>query len=227
MKKLLASCLLASAVGMGSTFFAAFSISGDMTVGSEYVFRGIKLADNTFHPSVELGFDDLYVGIWGALPMENRSSEGYIDEWDVYAGYNFTISDNLGLDVGATYYYYPIDEADDTLEAYVGLNWDLEGWTPGIYGYYDFDLETWTLQASIGYSIPFEDAGTSLDLTATYGYVSPNEGDSYSYYGVDAVVPYQLNDSTAISAGVHWATHTIDDLEDNHFYFTLGVSFGG
>lgn len=227
MKKLLASCLLASVVGVGSSAYAAFSISGDMTVGSDYVFRGIKLADTTFHPSVELAFDDLYVGVWGALPLEKRSSMGYIDEWDVYAGYGFALSDNLSMDVGATYYYYPIDGADDTLEAYVGFNWDLEGWTPGIYGYYDFDLETWTLQASVGYSIPFESAGTSLDLSATYGYVSPDEADSYSYYGVSAVMPYQINDSTSVSAGVHWATNDIDGLEDNHLYFTLSLTFGG
>ena len=87
MKKLVASCLLASVVGMGSTSFAAFSISGDMTFASEYIFRGIKLAENTFQPSVEVAVDDFYVGVWGSLPTEKRNSMGYTDEWDAYAGY--------------------------------------------------------------------------------------------------------------------------------------------
>ena len=225
MKKLLTTCLLASILGVGTSAYAAFSLSGDMTFGSQYVFRGVKLADNTFHPSLEAGFDDFYIGIWGAIPTEKRSSMGYTDEWDAYAGYGFALSDNLNLDIGVTYYYYPTKVHDDTFEPYVGLTWDLDGWTPSVYTYYDIELEAWTFQGSLGYSIPLASAGTSLDLTATYGYLMPKEGDSWSYYGVSAVVPYQISDSASVSAGLHWATNTIDGAEDNFFYFTVGVTF--
>ena len=225
MKKLLTTCLLASILGVGTSAYAAFSLSGDLTFGSQYINRGVKLADNTFHPSVEAGFDDFYIGIWGALPTEKRGSEGYIDEWDVYGGYRFSLSDDLSLDIGATFYYYPIDEVEDTFEPYVGLTWALDAWSPAVYVFYNVDLKNWTGQGSLGYSIPIASAGTSLDLTATYGYVMPDVGDSYSYYGVSAVVPYQISDSAALSAGLHWATNTIDGAEDNFFYFTVGVTF--
>ena len=76
MKKTLAALALAAALGSGSASFAAFTLSTDLTFGSEYVFRGIKLADNTLHPSVEAGFDNFYLGIWGALPTEKRNSMG-------------------------------------------------------------------------------------------------------------------------------------------------------
>ena len=132
MKHTLATLALAAALGAGSASHAAFSMSTDLTFGSEYVFRGIKLADNTFHPSVEASFDDFYIGLWGALPTEKRGSMGYIDEWDLYAGYTFQLSDNLSLDIGATFYYYPIDEADDTFEPYVGLSWDIDEVYDGI-----------------------------------------------------------------------------------------------
>jgi len=224
MKKTLAALALVAALGAGSASYAAVSLSTDLTFGSEYVFRGIKLADNTLHPSVEAGFDDFYIGIWGALPTEKRTSEGYIDEWDAYAGYGFALSDNLSLDIGATYYYYPIDEVTDTIEPYVGLTWDLDGWSPGVYVYYDFEYENWTGQASLGYSIPFASAGTSLDLTGTYGYVKSKDDDSYSYYGVSAVVPYQISDNASVSAGVHWASNNFEGLDDNHVYFTLSVT---
>jgi uncharacterized protein (TIGR02001 family) len=224
MKKTLAILALATALGAGSASHAAFTLSTDLTFGSEYVFRGIKLADNTFHPSVEAGIDDFYIGIWGALPTEKRSSMGYIDEWDAYAGYSVSLSDNVSLDIGATYYYYPIDEAEDTFEPYVGLSWDLDSWSPAVYVYYDIDLKVWTGQGSLGYSIPLASAGTSLDLSGTYGYVKPDEGESYSYYGVSAVLPYQISDNASVSAGVHWASHTLDFVEDNHVYFTVSVT---
>jgi uncharacterized protein (TIGR02001 family) len=227
MKKLLATTLFATVIAVGTSADAAFTLSGDLTFGSDYVDRGVKLAECTVHPSIEASVDDSYFGVWGALPLEKRNSKGYIDEWDFYAGYGYTLSDTVSLDLGATLYYYPIDQADDTGEAYAGINWDLERWTPGIYGYYDFDLDggTWTLQGSIGYSIPMASAGTSADLSATGGYVSSSDGDSYSYYGVSAVVPYQISASASVSAGVHWASHNIDSLEDNHFYVTVSVSF--
>lgn len=224
MKKTLAALALAAALGAGSASFAAFTLSTDLTFGSEYVFRGIKLADNTLHPSVEASSDNFYIGIWGALPTEKRGSMGYIDEWDAYAGYMFSLSDNLSLDIGATYYYYPIDQEDSTFEPYVGLSWDLDGWSPGLYVYYDTDLETWTGQGSVGYSVPFASAGTSLDLTGTFGYVKPSEGDDYMYYGVSAVVPYQISKNASVSAGVHWASHDIEGLDDNHVYFTVSVT---
>ncbi|RKX34792.1 MAG: hypothetical protein DRP71_05925 [Verrucomicrobia bacterium] len=224
MKKTLTALALAAALGSGSASYAAFTLSTDLTFGSEYVFRGIKLADNTLHPSVEAGFDNFYIGIWGALPTEKRSSMGYIDEWDAYAGYMFSLSDNLSLDIGATYYYYPIDQDFGTFEPYVGLSWDLDGWSPGLYAYYDTDLETWTGQGSVGYSIPLASVGTSLDLTGTFGYVKPNEGDDYMYYGVSAVVPYQISKNASVSAGVHWASHDIEGLDDNHVYFTVSVT---
>ena len=225
MKKYLSAVFLATVFGVSTSANAAFTLSGDQTFGSEYVFRGILLADSAAHPSIEAGVDDAYFGIWGALPLEKRNSKGYIDEWDFYAGYGYALSDTVSFDFGATLYYYPIDQADDTFEAYAGINWDLERWTPGIYGYYDFDLETWTIQGSIGTSVPMADAGTSLDLSATLGHVSPNDADSYTYYGISAVVPYQLSKSSSVSAGIHWASHNIDGLDDNHLYFTVSATF--
>lgn len=226
MKKLLATTLLAAVLGAGTSGFGALSITSDMTFASEYVFRGIKLADNSFQPGLEASFDDFYIGVWGSLPTEKRSSMGYTDEWDAYVGYGFNLTDNMALDFGVTYYYYPDTVLDDTFEAYVGLNWDLDSWSPGVYLYYDIDLKAWTGQGNLGYSIPLGAAGFSLDLNAYAGYIMPDEADDFWYYGADAVIPYVINDTATVSAGLHWATNTVDGLEGNHVYFTLSATLG-
>ena len=42
----------------------------------------------------------------------------------------------------------------------------VSGFTPGLYLYYDFDLEWFTAQANLGFSVPMDNLGTTLDLAA-------------------------------------------------------------
>ena len=48
--------------------------------------------------------------------------------------------------------------------------------------------------------------GASLDLTGKLGYVDARsmDGDSYGYYGVDAVIPYKLKENATVSVGAHY-----------------------
>lgn len=204
---------------------AQYSLSLDLTLASDYIFRGVQLADNTLHPSIEFGYDDFYAGVWAATPIDNRSSAGYIDEYDLYVGYGWALSDTMQLDAGVTHYYYP--EADSTTEGYVGLNFDLEGFTPGVYVYRDFDLDTWTYQFNLGYSMPLETAGTSLDLSAFIGRVDPDDFGHYTYYGASAVMPFALNDNTTLSVGLHYAHNDIGfGIDDDHLFGTVGITMG-
>lgn len=204
---------------------AQYSLSLDLTFASDYVFRGVQLADNTLHPSLEFGYDDFYAGVWAATPIDNRSSAGYIDEYDLYVGYGWALSDTMQLDAGVTHYYYP--EANSTTEGYVGLNFDLEGFTPGVYVYRDIDLDTWTYQLNLGYSMPLETAGTSLDLSAFVGRVDPDDFVHYTYYGASAVMPFALNDNTTLSVGLHYAHNDLGPtIENDHFFGTVGVTMG-
>ncbi len=214
---------------------ADYSLSADISFASDYIFRGIQLADNTLHPSLEVTQGDFYLGMWAALPINNVESMGWTNEYDFYLGYTKELSDKASLDLGATYYYYPDGNVDESTEAYAGLTFDIAGFTPAAYAYYDFDLEVLTLQGSVGYSIPMAGAGTSLDLTATLGYVDPDLGDSYSYYGASAQIPYKLNDNATLTVGVHYASNDIGtvndgetswDVEDNFVYYTAGLTIG-
>lgn len=169
------------AIALASTFaapaFAAdaapaeHTVTGNMTIASTYRFRGI---DQTFgKPALQGGIDyshssGLYAGNWNS---NVSSGAGYPNgnlEMDVYGGYKTTFGD-LGVDVGAIYYYYPGSDKQgwtnkgatngrgvvDNKEVYVGASWKFLSLK-----YYH----------SVGdyFSAPKTDGSNYLDLSATY-----------------------------------------------------------
>lgn len=85
------------------------TITGNFGLFSSYRFRGI---DQTFgKPALQGGIDyshasGLYVGNWNSNISSGAGfAEGNL-EMDFYGGYRTSIGD-VGLDVGAIYYYYP------------------------------------------------------------------------------------------------------------------------
>ena len=217
---------------------SSYSVTTDFTFASEYVFRGVELADNSFQGSVEVSMQDFYIGLWTNQPITRHQD----NELDIYAGYKFNLSDVLSLEVVGTYYWYP--EATDaqvkhTTEAGVGLTYNSGGVTTSLYTYYDFDLEAVTTQVSIGYSFPLQAIGASLDVSGYYGYVDADDvaphspwkiGESYDYYGVDVSVPYRLTDRATFTIGAHWADNNNllmpGEVADDHLWWTAGLTVG-
>lgn len=200
------------------------AFSSDLTLASKYVFRGIQYGGMSLQPSVEVTQDEFYAGIWAQQPLQDRSSQGWSDEIDVYIGFTPKLSDTVTLDVGATHYYYPLGEA--STEIFFGANFATGKLTPGVYAYYDFDLEAFTIQGNVGFSLPLDSLGTSLDLAGSVGSVSPDVGDSYTYYSIGGSLPYKLNEHTTAKLGVNWASHTLDGVDDDHVWYTLGITVG-
>lgn len=223
--------LLAAVAGFVATSESMaqdYTLTLDTTFASEYVFRGQKLAENTLHPSIELGVENLYAGIWAANPTEKRGSKGYGDEYDFYAGYEWALDDTTSLDVGATWYYYPA--GGDTIEGYLGVSKDVDLGTVSFYAYRDFDLKTWTFEGAFGHSIAL-DNNASLDFSANLGTVSASgvNGNDYSYYGASVTYVLTLKESAIWSTGIHYSAH--DEAEavlgdDSSVYFTTGISIG-
>jgi uncharacterized protein (TIGR02001 family) len=202
---------------------SSYAVTVDFPYASKYVFRGIQYAEESFQPSIKVTSGAAYAGIWTNQPVTKNID----NEIDFYAGYNFTVAQGWTLDVGGTFYYYP--EADTnqglfehTFEAYAGLNGTVGGVTVGLYAYNDFDWEAFTLQGSVGYSIPIDDK-TSCNLSAALGSVSADAGD-YTYYSLGVQVPYKLTDSATVTAGLNWASHDLDGYEDNHVWFNIGLT---
>ena len=209
MKKLLA---IAAILAAFTSLKAETTFTGAAGFDSAYVFRGVKLADNSLTLSLDAEFDGgAYAGMWTNQPIT-----GNIDnEFDFYGGMQFDIAEGIGLDVGGTLYYYPESGGgSETFEVFAGFGFDTE-LSPSIYFYYDLDLEAFTVEGSVGHSIEV-DSQNSFDLAAFIGNVD-GKGFSYTYYGASADLVHNLNDSSAASVGIR-VTDGSSNLSDEIFF---------
>ncbi|MEM5516620.1 TorF family putative porin [Henriciella sp. AS95] len=162
--------------------------SGNVTLTSDYVFRGFTQTDGA--PMIQGGFDfasdEFYIGTWASGVDFN---DGTSTEIDVYAGWTPTVG-VFDLDLGAIYYWYP-DAPDDPsqnfVEVYAGASTTLGEFVDvGASVAYspDFYLEVgdafyWSASAGIP-------LGESFGLDATIGYsdFSDLSGSDYTDWSV-------------------------------------------
>jgi uncharacterized protein (TIGR02001 family) len=236
------TALLLAALTAGTGLHAqdvksTYSVTTDFTYASEYIFRGIELADESFQPSIEVSFGDAYVGFWTNQPVTKNAD----NEIDIYGGYKYKVDDALSFEAVGTYYWYPEAASganDETYEVGLGATYVYQGISTSLYYYYDLELEADTIQLSVGYSVPLEAIGSSVDFSAFYGFAdgrdwAPNSGSKvmeyYSYYGFDVSVPYKLNDKATITTGIHYAANERlfdGTAPDSNLWFTVGLSVG-
>jgi uncharacterized protein (TIGR02001 family) len=208
----------------------ALSVTADITYVSDYVFRGAKLAGASIQPSFEAAYGDFYAGVWHSNAISDGSADFIGSETDLYAGYGFAVTDIIKLDVGATRYIYSARESlnqDDTTEAYIGASFDVL-LNPSVYYYYDFDLETYTVEGSIGHSIPVDAINASLDLSAKVGVVAA-PGEDRTYYSVGAAIPYKLSETATLTVGVDYILNDSNDLidgDEDGIVGKAGISIG-
>lgn len=86
-----------------------FTITGNVSLNSDYKFRGFTQTD--YGPALQGGFDfahksGLYLGNWNSNVLQSLYTGASL-EMDFYGGYKGEIAKGLGYDVGAIYYYYP------------------------------------------------------------------------------------------------------------------------
>ncbi len=182
-----------------------WSISTTFGYESEYVFRGVQFADHSFQPAVDIAYGEFYFGTWVNQPIVDPKAM-FLNEVDFYGGVAFDVNDNLSLDFGLTYYWFPEEPATDTQtrELYLGVSTG-SSWAPDATFYYDFDLDTFTLEIAKGWSIPLDGSPASpltLDPAIYIGYVSPKGADDGLYYGGSVDINYSFNDYGSAGIGV-------------------------
>jgi uncharacterized protein (TIGR02001 family) len=227
-KTILALAVLAAGVSVTaqeSAKFSDLSVSVDVTYVSDYVFRGVKLANASIQPSVEASYGDFYAGVWYSDAISRNNAAPFSSETDLYVGYNLAINETFSADLGVTRYIYGGDQGDTT-EVFGGLKANVL-LSPSVYYYYDFDLEVSSYIASIGYSVPVEKIGLSLELSAIYGYIQiPN--DDYSYWGVGIAVPVMLSENVKLTTAVNYTSVDTSSLnpDQDQVVLSVGVSVG-
>lgn len=240
MKKL----LLVSAT-LGFTVIAAtpacaeeLGVSISIDYATEYVFRGTSLGTDVFQPGIEVAVGDFYAGVWGSTGIGD-SSDSTADEIDYYAGYGFALPGPVSGDIGATIYHYPetgsaFDFGDSsTFEVYGGLSFDTV-LAPSVYAYYDFNLENFTAEGTIGHSIPVGER-TSLDLGLNAGLSTGDSGD-WEWATASVAFGHSFTDVVSAYVGGNYSVNsdnlldyedvTLDDGETNQLFFGVGVAAG-
>lgn len=193
------------------------SVSTGVDIVSDYVFRGVSLADTALQPFVEASVGNWTVGAWASTGFGETSALAG-DEIDLYASYGFDLSDGVGLSAGVTYYHYPqggsLFATDGggagTYEASLGASFDTL-LSPSLTAYYDFTLEAFTVEGGLGHSIPVSEK-TSFDLGASGGLVD-GEGVSYEYGSLSAALGYALSGNTSAYVGGNLALSSEDSLD--------------
>jgi uncharacterized protein (TIGR02001 family) len=237
MKKtaILLTALTTAVVAKAQDAKSSYSVTTDFAYASDYVFRGVKIADDSFQPSVEISVRDFYVGLWTNQPIKRHED----NELDFYAGYKYKVTEKLSVEAVGTYYWYPEAGGGNTRhsnEVGIGGTYSLRGISASVYYYRDLRLDADTIQGSLGYSLPLEAIGASLDLSIYGGNVDgsdllPDAGikvqESYSYYGVDVSVPYKLSEKSTFTIGGHWAhNRNLPGVDDDYVWFSAGLTVG-
>ena len=178
-KTLIATALLAST---SSVLAEIPNISANVTLATDYAFRGVSQTDNQF--AIQGGFDwasdmGIYVGTWAsnvdstffAGPTANDPQI----ELDLYVGYANEFSNGIGYDLGYLRYQYPGGSDFNTNEFY--LKGSYKGFGASV-NYSDelkfvaSDSSAWYWAASYDHTFPYE-----IAFSAHVGY---NAGSAYS-----------------------------------------------
>lgn len=226
---------------------AAYAQDSDLSVStgvdfvSQYVFRGVSLADDAIQPYAEMSVGNFTVGGWFSTGVGKNSILAG-DEFDLYAGYSVPLDSSISLDLGATYYHYPQggdfletkDGGAGSYEVSASVGFGEVPLAPTVSAYYDFTLEAFTLEGGVGHSIPFGD-GQSLDLGATVGLVD-GDGFSYEWGSASAAVSHAFNDDVGVYIGANFALNSEDALDfdsiingdpkGSMFWLGTGISAG-
>lgn len=154
---------------------AASPVTGNVTLASEYLYRGI--AQTRGKPAIQGGFDyahasGLYAGIWGSNITwigDGVAGASAGVELDVYGGYKGSLGGDLGYDVGVLIYNYPgsgktvvgvQDLKQDTTELYGAVTWK---WLTLKYSHSTTALFGWA-----------KNPGLTTDKTTGSGYLELN-----------------------------------------------------
>ena len=148
---------------------AADAITGNVTLASDYRFRGIsQLQGGGYSPAIQGGFDwkpesGFYLGTWAS---NVNFSPGSI-EVDLYGGYGNKINDNVSYDFGFYYYGYPNDGTHRLPPTFNNRN----------LAYYEYyaDMSAYGFKVGVNYSPDyFEETG---DFQYWYGEYSTKVAD--------------------------------------------------
>lgn len=245
-RSLLAATVLASAALSAAPAMAQdepesdITVSGSVTLVSDYRFRGISLSagDPAIQGGLTIGHKSgFYVGTW-ASSLEDSPLYGEM-ELDLFAGWKGEVTSNLTLDAGLTYYVYPSKDNGvgpaAYFEPYAKLSTTLGpvGATVGVAYAWDQDSlgdeDNLYVYTDLSVGIP----NTPISITGHLGYTDGILGPKFltggtSKSGFDWGVGASATVLGGLTLGVQYVGTqgaNIDDFSDNAVIASIGYSF--
>lgn len=226
-KKLMISSVTVMVFLSGSSIANAGDIEANVTLATDYVFRGFSQTNED--PAISGGFDygfegGFYLGIWGSNVNFGEGSNTST-EIDLYGGYAFDVSESVSFDFGYVYFVYP-GETDSLNYSEFLASVSISDFSFGIVyspDYFGSDSDAVVLNADYSFSLG---GAWGLDLHA--GFTTTDEediaapGDDYIDYSVAL---------TTSGAGVDFALTffgtDVDDVDvaDDRLVFSISKAF--
>ncbi len=175
--------------------------SGNVTLTSDYVFRGVSQTRESF--ALQAGIDwthetGLYLGVWGSSISFSQEDDSFLEQ-DAYIGFANSIG-NFSYDISAIFYYYPKEN----------------------------DLNYWEFALNLGYD--FEFAAVSLGTLYSPDYFGTLDHGWYTSAGVNIPIPVEIpyGFDLALDLTAGW-THTDEDIfasDQNYWDWSVGLVVG-
>lgn len=239
-----ASAAIPLLVSTGAQAESDYSLSANVTLASDYLFRGITQTNNK--PAIQGGFDfahksGFYIGNWNS--NVSWISDAYPDtsssiEMDFYGGYKFDLGGGFSLDLGGIYYYYPTrgfdpDPSPNTGELYIGagfgpLSVKYSQSLTNLFGFAD-SKNSYYIDGTINYPIP----DTSFAVIGHIGYQKVKTDGDCSYtdwkvggsYGWEGWTFGAYYSDTNANDSCWTAPIGGGNLGDGRFFVSVGRSF--
>lgn len=240
--------LVLGTVSIAQEATLGFDVGADYV--GKYVWRGQKLADQSFQPWVGFSYGQLSGNIWASMDATNvNGNQGDITEADYTLDWTDALLDieNMSYSAGLIYYTFPNTSTESTTELYAGLSCDMI-LQPSLTAYFDVDEASGGiyLNAAIGHT--FEniytinpDIPVDLELAASFGWGNRNYNEYYwsSYKKgrfndmvLSAALPMEFK-SWTITPSVNYVHLLESGIRDNNgyssdsnfFYAGIGASY--
>lgn len=210
---------MAANMGVSLRLNAAPDVSATTKLVSDHVFRGQRLSGTSLQPAIDFSSGELFAGIGGSLPIENRAANQSGAELDVYASYRHPLNATTHLTPGLSAYFYrhaPVRSGyrRAIFEPNLTLSHTLAGVRFTSTVYYDVTRRGPTVDLMADVALPLTKLGTELDLAASIGVYRlrdvadsgrPKTRSDGNYWSLSAMVPVQITFRSKIQIGVTYA----------------------
>jgi len=200
-----------------ATSMQAAEISGNVTLASDYVYRGVSQTSE--EPTIQGGFDvtvenGVYAGIWAS----NISFDGSV-EVDYYIGFSNDILEDWSYDIGLIHYDYPnqvvASPDSDFQELYFSLSY--QAFTVGIANSSDFFGET----GSATYAYGEYDLSLPNDVSLVFHYGSQGIDDAEGYDEYSMSLSKEIS---GIDFSLSWHDTDVNSVDDSGSRIVLALS---